>query len=78
MLHEEVEQSRLWQRLGEMLQHLACNEVAASTLGRKTEGGLLYHRVAKVRISERIVKRQANKTCLDEHGCCLFSASGST
>ena len=50
MLYEEVEQSRLWQRLGEMLQHLACNEVAASTRGGEGEGGLLYHTCAKVRI----------------------------
>ena len=54
MLHEEVEQSRLGQRVGEVLQHLACDEVASSALGRKAKGRLLYHSVAKVRISERI------------------------
>ena len=48
MLHEEVEQARLWQRVGEVLQYLACDEVAASALGREAEGGLLYHSNAKV------------------------------
>ena len=56
VLHEEVEQACLWQRVGEMFQHLASNEVASSALGREAEGDLLYHRVAKVRISERKAK----------------------
>ena len=56
MLHEEVEQACLWQRLGEMLQYLACDEVASAALGREAKGGLLYHRMAKVRISERKAK----------------------
>ena len=56
VLHEEVEQACLWQRVGEMLQYLACDEVASAALGREAKGGLLYHRVAKVRISERKAK----------------------
>ena len=56
VLHEEIKQSHLWKRVGEMFQHLACDEVTSSALGREAEGGLLYHRVAKVRISERKAK----------------------
>ena len=56
MLHEEVEQPRLWQRVGEVLQHLVGNQVASAALGQKAEGRLLYHSDAKVRISERNTK----------------------
>ena len=43
VLHEEVEQARLWQRVGEVFQYLACDEVASSALGCEAEGELLYH-----------------------------------
>ena len=43
VLHKQVEQSRLGQGLGQMLHHLAGNEVAASPLGGQMECGLMYH-----------------------------------
>ena len=43
MLYEEVEQPRLRQRVGEMLKHLASDQVASAAFGREAEGGLLYH-----------------------------------
>ena len=43
VLHEQVEQSGLWQRLGQVFHDFARNQVAAPAPGRQVERGLLYH-----------------------------------
>lgn len=43
VLHKEVEQSCLWQRLRQMLHHLTRDEVASAALGRELKGGLRNH-----------------------------------
>ena len=43
VLHKEVEQSHLGQRMGQMLHHLTRNKVASTALGRKLKGTLRNH-----------------------------------
>lgn len=43
VLHKEVEQSCLWQRLRQMLHNFARDEVAPAALGRELKGGLCNH-----------------------------------
>ena len=45
MLHEEMEQAHLWQRIWEMRQYLLCNKMTTSALGSKRKFCLLYHSI---------------------------------
>lgn len=43
VLDKQVEQSGLWQWLGQMFHYFTGNQVATSPLGGQMKGGLLYH-----------------------------------